>query len=60
VQAIIHRTAEHAGIVAAVLAGQPGTAAAMRRHLERMGRRMIKLEGTYRKRKGPGQTPLSH
>lgn len=58
VQAIIHRTEEHAGIVAAVLAGQPeAAAAAMRRHLERMGRRMIKLEGTYRKRKGLGPTP---
>lgn len=61
VQAIIHRTAEHAGIVAGVLAGQPdAAAAAMRRHLERMGRRMIKLEGTYRKRKGLGPTPSSH
>ncbi|MCU0561820.1 MAG: GntR family transcriptional regulator [Desulfobacterales bacterium] len=53
VQAIIHRTEEHAGIVAAVLAGQPdAAAAAMKDHLDRMGRRMIKLEGTYRKRKG--------
>jgi DNA-binding FadR family transcriptional regulator len=50
-QAVIHRTEEHAQIVAAVLSKQPETAAAaMQRHLELMGKRMVKLEGTYRKR----------
>jgi GntR family transcriptional regulator, transcriptional repressor for pyruvate dehydrogenase complex len=57
-QEIIHRTEEHAKIVAAVLSKQPeAAAAAMRRHLESMGKRMVKLEGTYRKRKGLGQKP---
>jgi len=60
-QAIVHRTEEHAKMVAAVLSRQPeAAAAAMQNHLERMGKRMIKLEGTYRKRKGIGQPPSSY
>jgi len=53
VQEVIHRQAEHAEIVRAVLGRNPQVAAAaMRRHLERMGEKLVKLEGVYRKRKG--------
>lgn len=53
VKEVIHRPEEHAEIVRAVLAGNPGLAAdAMKRHLDRMGRKMAKLEDIYRKRKG--------
>ena len=50
---VIHRRSEHAAIVRAVLAGDcESAAAAMRRHLELMGRKLIALEGVYRKRRG--------
>lgn len=53
VKEVIHQPQEHADIVGAVLAGKPDIAAAsMKRHLDRMGRKLVKLEGVYRKRKG--------
>jgi GntR family transcriptional repressor for pyruvate dehydrogenase complex len=53
VQKIIHRPEEHAEIVRAVLGRDPNAAAAaMKRHLENMGEKLVKLEGVYRKRKG--------
>jgi DNA-binding FadR family transcriptional regulator len=53
VQDVIHRQEEHAEIVRAVLARDPkAAAAAMQRHLESMGHKLVKLEGVYRKRKG--------
>jgi DNA-binding FadR family transcriptional regulator len=53
VQEIIHRQEEHAEIVRAVLGRDPNAAAAaMKRHLESMGEKLVKLEGVYRKRKG--------
>ncbi len=53
VREVIHRPAEHAAIVQAVLARDAETAAdAMARHLRLMGRKLAALEGVYRKRKG--------
>ncbi len=53
VQEVFHRPAEHAKIVRAVLAGDAaGAAEAMQRHLGHMGKRLIKLESLYRRRKG--------
>jgi GntR family transcriptional repressor for pyruvate dehydrogenase complex len=53
VQEVIHRQEEHAEIVRAVLARDPrAAAAAMKRHLESMGTKLVKLEEVYRKRKG--------
>lgn len=53
VQEVFHRQAEHARIVRAVLAGDAaGAAEAMQRHLDHMGKRLIKLESLYRRRKG--------
>jgi DNA-binding FadR family transcriptional regulator len=50
---VIHRPEEHAEIIRAVLSRDPDAAeAAMRRHLERMAERLIKLEGAYRKKLG--------
>jgi DNA-binding FadR family transcriptional regulator len=50
---IIHRTEEHAAIVRAVLSRSPDAAAdAMRRHLERMAKRLTPLEGAYRRPMG--------
>ena len=50
---IIHRPEEHAQIVKAVLSNDPDAAvSAMHRHLENMGDRLIKLEGSFRKKKG--------
>jgi DNA-binding FadR family transcriptional regulator len=55
---VIHRTAEHAEIVRAVVGGEPAAAAdAMQRHLEKMGERLVKLEGAYRKQKGLVRMP---
>jgi DNA-binding GntR family transcriptional regulator len=55
---VIHRTEEHAEIVRAVLGGEPAAAAnAMRRHLEKMGKRLGRLEGVYRKQKGFARMP---
>jgi DNA-binding FadR family transcriptional regulator len=55
---IIHRPEEHAPIVKAILAGKPDAAAgAMKRLLEIMGQRLVKLEGVYRKRIGLAPTP---
>jgi DNA-binding FadR family transcriptional regulator len=55
---VIHRTAEHAEIVRAVVGGEPAAAAdAMQRHLEKMGERLVKLEGAYRKQKGLARMP---
>ena len=52
-QEVFHRQAEHARIVRAVLAGDAdAAAAAMQRHLENMGRKLVKLESLYRRRKG--------
>ncbi len=53
VREVIHRPAEHAAIVSAVLARDGEAAAdAMRRHLRLMGRKLAALEGVYRRRKG--------
>jgi DNA-binding FadR family transcriptional regulator len=53
VQEVFHRQAEHAKIVRAVLAGDAATAAeAMQRHLDNMGKKLVKLESLYRRRKG--------
>lgn len=53
VRKVIHRPEEHAEIIRAVLARDPDAAAgAMKLHLESVGRRLVKLEGTYRKKKG--------
>ena len=53
VREVIHRPAEHAAIVSAVLARDGEAAAdAMRRHLRLMGRKLATLEGVYRRRKG--------
>ena len=50
---VIHRPEEHAAIIRAVLSHDPdAAAAAMQRHLERMAQRLIKLEGTYRRKMG--------
>ena len=50
---IIHDPREHRVIVEAVLAGNGQTAAdAMRRHIENVGRSLIGLEESYRRRKG--------
>ena len=50
-QQVIHRPEEHAAIVQAVVSGDPESAAeAMGRHLERMGRRLARLEGAYRRK----------
>ena len=50
---VIHRPEEHVQIVKAVLSRDADAAvAAMQRHLEKMGERLIRLEGVYRKRKG--------
>jgi GntR family transcriptional regulator, transcriptional repressor for pyruvate dehydrogenase complex len=50
---VIHRPEEHAEIIRAVLSHDPDTAAsAMKRHLESMAERLIKLEGAYRKKMG--------
>lgn len=50
-QQVIHRPEEHAAIVQAVVSGDPESAAeAMARHLERMGRRIARLEGAYRRK----------
>lgn len=55
---VIHRTEEHAEIVRSVLAGEPAAAAdAMQRHLEKMGKRLVRLEGAYRKQKGLARMP---
>jgi DNA-binding FadR family transcriptional regulator len=49
---VIHRPEEHAQIIRAVLSHDPDAAvSAMRRHLENMGDRLIKLEGAYRNKK---------
>jgi DNA-binding FadR family transcriptional regulator len=58
VHEVIHRQAEHAAIVRAVLSGAAEAASeAMRRHLERMGKKLVALEGVYRKRRGLAATP---
>jgi GntR family transcriptional repressor for pyruvate dehydrogenase complex len=58
VREVIHRPAEHAAIVRAVLAGDGEAAArAMERHLRLMGRTLVALEGVYRKRKGLTRGP---
>jgi DNA-binding FadR family transcriptional regulator len=50
---VIHRPEEHAEIIRAVLSHDAdGAARAMQRHLENMATRLIKLEGSYRKKKG--------
>jgi DNA-binding FadR family transcriptional regulator len=50
---VIHRPEEHAEIIRAVLSHDPdASAAAMQRHLENMAERLVKLEGTYRKKMG--------
>ena len=52
VKEVIHRQEEHAKIVHAILDSRSdAAAAAMKRHLENVGRRLIKLEGVYRQRK---------
>jgi len=51
-QKIIHRQEEHADIVRAVLKKDPMKAGeAMRRHLDSVGEKLIRLEADYRKRK---------
>ena len=53
VQKVIHRPKEHAAIARTVLAHDPDAAAsAMKQHLECMRKRLIRLEGSYRNRKG--------
>ena len=53
VQKVIHRPEEHAEIVRTVLSHDPDAAAsAMKQHLECMRKRLIRLEGSYRNRKG--------
>lgn len=57
---VIHRPKEHAEVIGAVLEGRPdAAAAAMQRHLEKMGKRLVKLEGAYRKRKGRACMPVA-
>ena len=49
---VIHRPEEHAQIIRAVLSHDPDAAVvAMKRHLESMAERLIKLEGSYRNKK---------
>jgi DNA-binding FadR family transcriptional regulator len=58
VREVIHRQAEHAAIVRAVQAGNGEAAAkAMQRHLRLMGKKLVTLEGVYRKRKGLRSAP---
>jgi len=53
VHKVIHRPKEHAAIARTVLAHDPDAAAsAMKQHLECMRKRLIRLEGSYRNRKG--------
>lgn len=53
VHEVIHREEEHACIVRAILEKDAdAAAAAMKRHLESMGKKLIRLEGVYRERKG--------
>lgn len=55
---VIHRTEEHAEVIGAVMDGDPAAAAsAMQRHLEKMGKRLVRLEGAYRKQKGLARMP---
>ncbi len=50
-QQVIHRPEEHVAIVEAVLSRNPELAAeAMRRHLDRLGRRLACLESVYRRK----------
>lgn len=56
VKTVIHRHEEHVALVRAVCDRDPkAAAAAMRRHLESLGKEMANLEGVYRKRKGLAQ-----
>ncbi len=56
VHKVIHRPKEHAAIARTVLAHDPDAAAsAMKQHLECMRKRLIRLEGSYRNRKGVGR-----
>jgi len=53
VRTIIHRHEEHVALVRAVCSRSPKTAAAaMKRHLESLGKELVNLEGVYRERKG--------
>ncbi len=53
VKTVIHRHEEHVALVRAVCSRNPkAAAAAMKRHLESLGRELANLEGVYRERKG--------
>ena len=53
VKTVIHRHEEHVALVRAVCSRSPKTAAAaMKRHLESLGKELVNLEGVYRERKG--------
>jgi len=53
VKTVIHRHEEHAALVRAVRSKNPrAAAAAMKRHLESVGKQLVSLEGVYRKEKG--------